>query len=263
MIIRGWTIEDGGWPARSVLECGSPPLLLNRENDAALQSARRRPQSKTWRIIGAAFTCLLFISSGFAQNYSIDWYKIAGGGGTSTNGQYGLSGTIGQLDAGGAMTNGYYSLTGGFWSLYAVSTPGTPPLTITYAGNAVTVSWAYPSTDWVLQQSSSLTGNWSDSMGITNNGTINYLTLSMPTGILFFRLIYVVQTVGAPTLTITFNPQPRAIIVSWPYPSTGWTLQTNNNLATGTWGNYAGSVNNNSVTNSPLAGNLFFRLSGP
>ena len=50
------------------------------------------------------------------QSYSIDWYKIAGGGGTSTNGQYAVTGTIGQPDAGGAMAGGNYSLTGGFWA---------------------------------------------------------------------------------------------------------------------------------------------------
>src|SRR6516164_4620415 len=52
-----------------------------------------------------------------AQNYSIDWYKIAGGGGTSTGGTYQVSGTIGQPDASGAMTGGNYSITGGFWAL--------------------------------------------------------------------------------------------------------------------------------------------------
>jgi len=51
-----------------------------------------------------------------AQSYSIDWYKIGGGGGTSTNGQYSLSGTIGQHDAGGPMSGGNYSVTGGFWA---------------------------------------------------------------------------------------------------------------------------------------------------
>jgi len=44
--------------------------------------------------------------------YSINWYKIAGGGGTSTGGTYQVSGTIGQPDASGAMTGGNYSLTG-------------------------------------------------------------------------------------------------------------------------------------------------------
>ena len=45
---------------------------------------------------------LMLAATGFAQQYSIDWHKIAGGGGTSTNGQFTLSGTIGQSDAGGA-----------------------------------------------------------------------------------------------------------------------------------------------------------------
>ena len=54
-----------------------------------------------------------------AQPYSIDWNKISGGG-TSTNGQYAVTGTIGQPDVGGAMTGGNFSLTGGFWALISV-----------------------------------------------------------------------------------------------------------------------------------------------
>ena len=38
--------------------------------------------------------------SGLGQNYSIDWFTIDGGGGTSTGGVYAVSGTIGQPDAG-------------------------------------------------------------------------------------------------------------------------------------------------------------------
>ena len=139
-----------------------------------------------WRPVLLWLALLLAPIAAPAQSYSIDWYKIAGGGGTSTNGQYSLSGTIGQPDAGGAMTGGSYSLTGGFWSLYAVQTPGAPLLTITYAGNQAVVSWS-------------------------------------------------------PSVT-------------------GWTLQTNANLATPTWGNYLGTIVNNSVTNAPPKGNLFFRL---
>ena len=59
------------------------------------------------------------------QSYSVDWYKVAGGGGTSTGGVYAVSGTIGQHDASGAMNGGNYSVTGGFWSLInVVQTPG-------------------------------------------------------------------------------------------------------------------------------------------
>lgn len=124
-----------------------------------------------------------------AQNYTIDWYKLAGGGGTSTGGVYSVSGTIGQPDASSALTGGNYSLTGGYWALYAIQTPGAPLLTITYTGN-------------------------------------------------------------------------RAI-VSWPLSVAGWILQTNSNLATPTWGNYLGSVVNNSITNLPTRGNVFFRLTQP
>ena len=48
-------------------------------------------------------------------DYTLDWYTLDGGGGTSAGGNYALSGTIGQLDAGG-MSGGDYALSGGFWS---------------------------------------------------------------------------------------------------------------------------------------------------
>jgi hypothetical protein len=67
-------------------------------------------------------------------------------------------------------------------------------------------------------------------------------------------------TVLAQTPTLTSTLAGNQVIISWPPTSTGWTLQTNNNLATGTWGNYLGPVGNNSITNSVPAGNLFFRL---
>jgi hypothetical protein len=59
---------------------------------------------------------LLAPAISFAQSYSIDWYQIAGGGGTSAGGGYQLRATIGQPGGGGAMAGGGYSLSGGFWS---------------------------------------------------------------------------------------------------------------------------------------------------
>lgn len=52
-----------------------------------------------------------------AQEYSIDWFTITGGGGTSTNGGYSLSGTIDQPVAGATMTGGGYTLDSGFWRI--------------------------------------------------------------------------------------------------------------------------------------------------
>jgi|ERR1035437_3916248 hypothetical protein len=126
-----------------------------------------------------------------AQSYSIDWYKIAGGGGTSTNGQYSVSGTIGQPDASGAMSGGNYSVTGGFWSLInVVQTTGAPTLSITHSGNSVIVSWPTPSASWTLQQNGNLAGgSWATSgYLVSTNGGINSITITSPAGNLFFRL---------------------------------------------------------------------------
>jgi hypothetical protein len=133
---------------------------------------------------------LLVTATGFAQPYSIDWHKIAGGGGTSTNGQFTLSGTIGQSDAGAAMSGGQYSVTGGFWSLISVvQTAGAPTLYISQSGNSVTVYWQNVS-GWSLQQNInlSLPANWSASGGVTTSNGTNYLNIASPTGNLFFRL---------------------------------------------------------------------------
>lgn len=131
---------------------------------------------------------LLAATAAFAQQYSIGWYKIAGGGGTSANGQYAVTGTIGQHDAGTAMTGGNYSLTGGFWSLIAVQTPGAPLLTITPSGSQVIVSWPVPSTGYTLQTNSILNpASWGNYSGTVNN---NSTTISPPRGTVFFRLIH-------------------------------------------------------------------------
>ncbi len=126
-----------------------------------------------------------------AQSYSIDWYKVAGGGGTSTGGVYSVSGTIGQHDAGGPMTGGGYSLTGGFWALISVvQTPGLPNLTIRFVGpKSVVVSWPNTGTYTLLKNSSVGGGGWTPSgyTITTANGT-NSITVTPPTGNLFFRL---------------------------------------------------------------------------
>jgi hypothetical protein len=152
---------------------------------------------KTLPSIFIAVAALLITPSAKAQSYSIDWFTIDGGGGTSTNGQYSLSGTIGQPDAGATMTNGNYSLIGGFWSIDGVA---------------------------------------------------------------------IVQNPGSPILSVTV-PALNTVVVSWPSPSTGFLLQTNNNLATTNWGNFSGTIFDigatRNVTNKPPVGNLYFRLKHP
>ena len=134
---------------------------------------------------------LVVPSLGFAQSYSIDWYKVSGGGGTSTGGVYSVSGTIGQPEAGSALSGGNYSVTGGFWSHIAVvQTPGAPLLTITLTTtNTALVSWASPSTGWSLQQNNDLsTANWVAGPSPVDNGVIKYVIVNPPSGNRFYRL---------------------------------------------------------------------------
>jgi hypothetical protein len=182
--------------SRSVLECGNPlPLSKVHARTSAPQSAGGSAHSKTWRSLVTLIGFILLHSSFClrvqGQSYSIDWYKIAGGGGTSTGGTYQVSGTIGQHDAGGPMSGGNYSLTGGFWSLIAVvQTAGLPNLIITYSGSSVIVSW--PNTgNGTLQQNANLAlaNGWATSgYAITTLNGTNRITVTSPTGNLFFRL---------------------------------------------------------------------------
>ena len=135
---------------------------------------------------------LLLPGMGFTQSYNIDWYKIAGGG-TSTGATYQVSGTIGQPDASGALTGGNYSVTGGFWSIYAVQTPGMPNLLIARNGsNSVKILWPDPATNtYTVQQNGNLANSsgWTTSVySISSANGTNSIIVTSPAGNLFFRL---------------------------------------------------------------------------
>jgi hypothetical protein len=120
-------------------------------------------------------------------DYSVTWFTIDGGGGTSTGGVYSVSGTIGQPDASQqTMTGGNYSLSGGFWALYAVQTPGAPTLTIAKgAPGFAQISWTPASTNWVLQESLNLSpANWTNSASGSTNPIV--VPAALPTK--FYRL---------------------------------------------------------------------------
>jgi hypothetical protein len=123
---------------------------------------------------------------GAAQQFAIDWYKISGGGGTSSGGPYTVSGTIGQADA-ATLSGGNFNLAGGFWSgAVAVQQIGAPTLEILMAGpGLVTLSWTPKSTAYVLQVTDNLTApNWQDVPG----GSLNPITMAAGFPTKFFRL---------------------------------------------------------------------------
>ena len=66
-----------------------------------------------------------------------------------------------------------------------------------------------------------------------------------------------------PTL-IARTMAPNTVQLSWPSPSGGFTLQTNNDLGAANWGDLpvtpADDGTNKSVTISPVTGKMFFRL---
>ena len=122
------------------------------------------------------------------QPFSISWFTFDGGGGTSTGGVYSVSGTIGQPDASlTPMTGANYSLVGGFWTIYAVQTPGAPKLTIVPAGPGLaTISWAPATPGFVLQESLLISPTtWNNSP----SGATNPITVPATLASKFYRLI--------------------------------------------------------------------------
>jgi len=128
-----------------------------------------------------------------AQSYTIDWSTIDGGGGTSTNGQYSLTGTIGQPDA-GTMSGGGFTLHGGFWGVVAaVQTEGAPWLTVTRTvTNTMAVTWPLPDTGWKLHWTANLAGTnsvWTEiPPPYPTSGMNSLFNEPAPSGRKFFRL---------------------------------------------------------------------------
>jgi len=82
----------------------------------------------------------------------------------------------------------------------------------------------------------------------------------------FWSLLAIVQTPGAPLLTIT-RTATNTVVVSWPSPSTGWQLQQNADLNTINWVTPPETVTDDGSTKSivvnPPVGNRFYRLFKP
>lgn len=83
----------------------------------------------------------------------------------------------------------------------------------------------------------------------------------------FWALPTLVQTPGAPLLAIAFTATNTALI-SWPSPSTGFSLQQNTNgLGSVNWSNASGTIQDNGTIKylivNPPTGNRFYRLFKP
>ena len=142
-----------------------------------------------------AFVAVAASGAAQAQPFDLSWFSIDGGGGTSSGGAYTVSGTIGQPDA-GQLAGGGYTLSGGFWGVVAaVQTEGTPLLAVRRSGGSVVVNWPFPSTGFVLQQTTAMASPpsgivWTDvaSPAAIHVGPDWTVTIPSPTDNRFFRL---------------------------------------------------------------------------
>jgi hypothetical protein len=138
-------------------------------------------------VLAASLAC-----SAVAQNYSIDWYSIGGGGGTSTGSVYSVSGTIGR-PAVGRSSGGNYSLESGFWSIVTVlQTPGGPLLTLVRSGANVVLSWPDDGSGFHLEQTTTVAepGSWAVPLQMTMSTNAGVISATTPgaVGYQFFRL---------------------------------------------------------------------------
>jgi hypothetical protein len=180
------SVEQTEYAAPPGLKC-LWPVVLQRFRTYGAGAGRAILVALGFILLHSAFSL-----SVFGQSYLIDWYKIAGGGGTSTGGTYQVTGTIGQPDASlQTMSGGAYTLNGGFWSIIAaIQTAGLPNLTINYLSpNSVQVLWPATGT-YTLQTNNNLaTANWTAYGGsISNSNGTNSIIVTPPSGNLFFRL---------------------------------------------------------------------------
>ena len=136
------------------------------------------------------FTLLTQAAKG--DDFSIDWFVVGGGGGTSGNGTYAVSGTIGQPATGGSLSGGAYTVTGGFWAVdtIGVTVPSPPSLQLATGPNGIHLYWPATTTGFVLERSvGSASGPWTPvNAGVSNDGTFLGVDLAPSLSAAFFRL---------------------------------------------------------------------------
>jgi len=136
-------------------------------------------------LCGAAMALLHFGARLYAQDFTLDWFTVEGGGATSTGAGYSLNGTIGQPDA-AKSSGGGFTVEGGFWSGVSGGQPAVAPrLFIQASGGFATISWTPITPGFVLQVNDSLSPlTWTDAPG----GGANPVTLPLAGTARFFRL---------------------------------------------------------------------------
>lgn len=153
-----------------------------------LEQGRRRAFESPWgmsrkRVLGLLAAMTAIVAQ--AQEFSLPWYSIDGGGGFSGGGAYVLFGTVGQPDAAAPSTGGGFTLTAGFVAGRGVQS-AAPVISIQASSpGQVRLAWEAMGVDYVLQQASTLdAGAWVD----TPAGSISPVVLTALESGKFYRL---------------------------------------------------------------------------
>jgi hypothetical protein len=141
---------------------------------------------------GTLLVAFALMATARAQNYAVDWHAIVAGGGTSSNAGYAVTGTIGQSTTTHS-ENGRFAIDSGFWGFAAaIQMQGAPWLTIHQSSaGTLTISWASPSTGFVLQSAADLAAtDWTIvNTTPTDDGITRTLVIPLDSGNHYFRLI--------------------------------------------------------------------------
>ena len=128
----------------------------------------------------------------WADPFSVPWWKVSSGGGTSEGGSFTISGIIGQPESGVTSSGGNYSVTTGFWSrVNVIQVDGLPELKILRSAKAnVVLTWTEGEAPLTIEESpDAKPGSWSPTARqIVSVGNARQITISGATGRSFFRL---------------------------------------------------------------------------
>ena len=156
----------------------------------------RLKHATTFQWLRAVFCAVWLLLPGAlqAQDFALDWFTVAAGGGESSGGDFELSATIGQPDA-GDLLGGDFSIAGGFWSIVTVvDTPTDLSLNVSLNGREIAIFWQETgSSGLVLEETVALTNPSTTPWTTVNvapqagNGS-NSVRMPLAAGNRFYRL---------------------------------------------------------------------------
>lgn len=199
-----------------------------------------------------------------SEDYAVDWFSVDGGGDTSADDVYEVSGTVGQPDA-GELSDDVYAVSGGFWAAtIEVEPPRAPVLKVELVGGNLVLSWPV-TPGFFLEQSLDLSqpDGWHPvSQPIVVINGQNTVTVPLAGQPAFYRL----TDTPSPTVPrLNIARSGVKAILSWPAWAAGYYLEANlSPVQANVWthvGLPVAAVGDRNIVTLPMTGShVFFRL---